>query len=254
MMYASRSAIVALLCLVLPIVALPAQRRSLCDAAPAGALVPSRDLYCLSLVASPGVPGVSGHVELGRARDPFTIAVTADGRIRYAPTVSLAGLPDPSSRAHDLNRLARDARHIPVVRLSAVRNGDTKLPSIDLDKVVVLAGGTIGDAAQPAVTSCGESPSSRLQRRISPLPRSARRRRHNRATASTWTTRWRCVVRRSVRWTTVPMPANLTMLPGEMALRPEVAPYCRRAADAAAPARTLGSPEGRRHPPPWLAS
>jgi FtsP/CotA-like multicopper oxidase with cupredoxin domain len=29
----------------------------------------------------------------------------------------------------------------------------------------------------------------------------------------------------SVRWTTVPMPANLTMLPGEMALKPNVAPY-----------------------------
>src|SRR4029077_17872767 len=53
-------------------------QRSPCDPARARALVASRDLYCLSLVASPDGPGASGHVELGRAPDPFTIAVTAD--------------------------------------------------------------------------------------------------------------------------------------------------------------------------------
>jgi FtsP/CotA-like multicopper oxidase with cupredoxin domain len=41
----------------------------------------------------------------------------------------------------------------------------------------------------------------------------------------------------AVRWTTVPMPPNLTMLPGEMALRPQVAPYLPRAATEAPAAR-----------------
>jgi len=74
--------------------ALSAQR-SLCDTAAAGSRVPSRDLYCLVLVASPDITGVSGQVELGRAPGPFTIAVTAEGRTRYAPTMTLSGLPAP---------------------------------------------------------------------------------------------------------------------------------------------------------------
>ncbi|HKC40723.1 MAG TPA: hypothetical protein VKC15_14360, partial [Gemmatimonadales bacterium] len=46
-----------------------------CD--PATPLGPSHDLYCIELVAAPGVRGVSGRVELSSPPGPFTVAVTA---------------------------------------------------------------------------------------------------------------------------------------------------------------------------------
>src|SRR6266550_7619098 len=115
-------------------------QRSLCDAAPAGALVPSRDLYCLVLVASPDIAGVSGRVELGRAPGPFTIDVTAAGRTRYAPTIALTGLPAPATLGHYTSYVAWVATPVmyPIVRLGAVGNGSHQLTPIDLDKFVVL--------------------------------------------------------------------------------------------------------------------
>src|SRR5438105_5471587 len=143
-------------------------QQSLCDTAPAGALMPSRDLYCLVLVPSPDVQGVSGEVELGRAPDPFTIAVTADGRIRYAPAIALAGLPAPSSLGAYTTYVAWLATPVmyPIVRLGAVGNGKTKLPEIALDKFVVLVTAERSAAGtEPAgrVVLRGESPSTRLQ-------------------------------------------------------------------------------------------
>src|SRR5919197_4052147 len=48
----------------------------LCDG-PAPPLAPSRDLYCIELIAAPGIEGASGRVELGRIPGPFAIAVAA---------------------------------------------------------------------------------------------------------------------------------------------------------------------------------
>ena len=36
---------------------------------------PSRDLYCVELLAAPGLPGVTGRVELSRDAGPFTVEV-----------------------------------------------------------------------------------------------------------------------------------------------------------------------------------
>ncbi|HEY2378760.1 MAG TPA: multicopper oxidase family protein [Gemmatimonadaceae bacterium] len=247
MMYASGSAIVAALFgltfWLAPIGSLSAQR-SLCDPAPAGALVPSRDLYCLSLVASPDFVGVSGRVELGRLPGPFTIAVTADGRIRYAATIRIAGLPEPSSLGRYTTYVAWLATPVmyPVVRLGAVKNGDTKLPEIALDKFVVLV--TAERSAmvkEPGgrIVLRGESPSSRLQppdlmrfaigAAAVPAGKDSEPMEHMNHEVSMQS------AGDSVRWTTVPMPPNLTMLPGEMALRPTVAPYLPRGAGGAAP-------------------
>ena len=246
MMYASRSIIVAPLCLLLPIASLTAQQRSICDPAPAGTLVPSRDLYCLSLVPNPDIRGVTGRVELGRAPGPFTIAVTADGRIRYAPTIDISGLPAPSSLGHYTSYVAWLATPVmyPVVRLGVVRNGATRVPEIALDKFVVLVTAERSATGQePAgrIVLRGASPSSRLQ--PPDLMRFAigaaavpggngddeMARMHHDVAMQSGTD--------SVRWTTVPMPTNLTMLPGEMALKPNVAPYLPRAASMPPDAR-----------------
>ena len=52
------------------------------------ALSPSRDLYCIELVPSPGVRG-AGRVLLGRRPHAFTIDVTRDGHVRYWPRVTI---------------------------------------------------------------------------------------------------------------------------------------------------------------------
>ena len=235
-MYASRSLIVvfALALLSAPLTA----QQSLCDPAPAGTLAPSRDLYCLSLVPSPEIQGVTGRVALGRPPGPFTIAVTADGRIRYAPTIELAGLPAPSSLGRYTSYVAWLATPVmyPVVRLGVVRNGSTRLPEIALDKFVVLVTAERSTVAQePAgrVVLRGESPSSRLQppdlmrfaigaAAVTPgsVTEPMEHMNHDVTMQSSAD---------SVRWTTVPMPPHLTMLPGEMALKPTVAPYLPRA-------------------------
>src|SRR5688572_9243947 len=58
---------------------------------------PSRDLYCIALIPSPHVPDASGRVELGYLPNPFTVATTVDGRLRYQPVVHLSRLPSPQS-------------------------------------------------------------------------------------------------------------------------------------------------------------
>ena len=244
MMYASRSLIVVF-ALATSTVPLHAQR-SLCDPAPAGTLVASRDLYCLSLVPTPDIQGVSGRVELGRSPGPFTIAVTSDGRIRYAPTIHIAGLPAPSSLGPYASYVAWLATPVmyPVVRLGAVRNGATRLPEIALDKFVVLVTAErSARAKEPTgrVVLRGESPSSRLQPpdlmrfvigaaavSIGAGSEPMEHMNHDVSMQSSAD---------SVQWTTVPMPPNLTMLPGEMALKPNVAPYLPRGGSTAPEAR-----------------
>ena len=69
---------------------LAAQQRP-CD--PPAPLAPSRDLYCIELVAAPGLDGAAGTVELGQVPGPFTVAVTAEGFPRHRLTLDAWGLP-----------------------------------------------------------------------------------------------------------------------------------------------------------------
>ena len=61
-------------------------------------LGPSRDLYCIELIAAPGAEGARGTVELGHVPGPFTVAVTAAGLPRHRLTLDaccpLSGQPD----------------------------------------------------------------------------------------------------------------------------------------------------------------
>jgi len=221
-----------------------ASQASLCDAQPA-TLAPSRDLYCLVLVASPEIDGVKGQVELGHPVSPFTIAVTPSGRSEYAPTIVLSGLPSPKQLGPYTRYVAWVAPPVmyPAVRLGEVRNGATRLPIIDLDKFVVLvtAEGR-GNTGEPhgRIVLRGESPSTRLQPpdlvrlavgAVAPQGESAdtstdMEHMHPEMAATRSDT---------LRWTSVPMLPSLTMLPGEMALRPNVTPYLPRVAPGEKP-------------------
>jgi suppressor of ftsI len=118
----------------------------------------------------------------------------------------------------------------PVLKLGPVGNGRTRLGEVELEKFVVLVSAERHDRVKEPegkVVLRGQSPSTRLfppdmlefsigrmgARRGEPGHGSAHRA-HGVDSAGT-----------GLRWTTVPMPAGLAMLPAEMALRPEVTPF-----------------------------
>jgi len=200
------------------------QASSICDG-PESPLSPSRDLYCIELVRAVGVRSGAGRVELGRAAGPFTVDVSADGHLRYTPAITLTDLPQPST-------LGRYAAYVAWVasptmdvikRLGTVRNGRTVLPAISLDKFIVLI------TAEESVNATemggrlmlrGMSPSTRLQPPdfmqfvIGATREDSTSHEHHEHGGGD-----------SLGWTMVPMPARISMLPAEMKLRPNVAPY-----------------------------
>lgn len=205
-----------------------------CDG-PRQPLEPSRDLYCVALIPAPGITSAAGQVALRRGPSPFTIDVTAEGRIRHTPVLTLVGLPRPSELGAHSTYIAWVATPVmhPVSRLGIVNNGRNDLPAITHDKFVIL----VTAETSPNVTEMqgrvvlrGESPSTRLQPpdlmqfAIGAVPESARvgaesHAHHAAPPASSGD---------SARWTTVPMPQGLQMLAAEMLLRPAVAPYLPR--------------------------
>ena len=198
----------ALLVLVLAV----AQQRP-CD--PPTPLGPSRDLYCIELVAAPGVRGVSGRVELASPPGPFTIDVTADGHSRFTPIAILSGLPP----ARTYIAWAVSPQMDTLIKLGPVKNGSTTLRPIDLDKFVILISGersiSVG-APHGRMILRGQSPSTRpfppdvLEFSVGGMGMSGamEHRQHD-----------------STAWPMPPVPAGLTMLPAEMALRPDVTPF-----------------------------
>src|SRR5215203_1505955 len=112
---------------------------SLCDG-PTRSLSPSRDLYCIELIAAPRIIGASGRVELRMRPGPFTVDVTASGVLRFAPVLTLEGLPAPASLGPYSTYVAWIATPVmdPVRRLGEVRNGRAQLPAIALDKFIIL--------------------------------------------------------------------------------------------------------------------
>ena len=206
-----------------------AAQSSLCDGdeAPLGA---SRDLYCIELVPAVGIRSAAGRVELGRTPGPFTVDVSADGHLRYTPVVSLSGLARPSSLGRYSVYVAWVApptmEH--VQRLGVVTNGRTVLPRVALDKFVILISAEASASATEMngrLVLRGMSPSTRLQPpdfmqfALGATHEDSGHVHHE-------TTRGD-----SLRWTTVPMPGNISMLPAEMTLRPNATPYLPRAVE-----------------------
>jgi FtsP/CotA-like multicopper oxidase with cupredoxin domain len=212
----------ALLALIIGVTPCAAQDRP-CD--PQSPLGPSHDLYCIELIAAPGVTGISGRVELVLPSNPFTVGVTAEGRPRFTPVALLAGLDPQRTYAAWVMSPQMDT----VTRLGAVRNGRVELPPIDLDKFTLLVTdeqgtqpqkkSTKGRKAKQAETAVrgrivlrGQSPSTRL------FPPDLME--FSLGAAGT-----NQMHMDSEAWPVPPVPPHITMLPSEMALRPEVAPF-----------------------------
>ena len=205
---------------------------SFCDR-PEVPLEPSRDLYCIELIRAIGIQSASGRVELGRAPGPFTVDVTADGHLRYTPAVTLSGLAHPSSLGRFTSYVAWVASPTMDVvrRLGVVDNGRTVLPAIALDKFIILVSvEASAEATEMAgrLVLRGMSPSTRLQPpdvmqfALGAVPPDSDAHAHHAQAGGD-----------SLRWTMVPMPPGLSMLPAEMTLRPNVEPYLPRASTGA---------------------
>ena len=213
--------------LVVSISPAAAQQRPCDEPTPLG---PSRDLYCIELVPAPGMDGASGLVELGQVPGPFTVAVTPDGRPRHQLVATLSGLPAPGSLGKYrtfVAWVAPPAMH-PIRRLGGVTNGRTELDVVDLEKFVFLVTAEASAwVKEPAgrVLLRGQSPSTRLfppdllEFSIGRMGEGSSRghpeHEHGTDPADSG----------AARWTTVPMPPGLQMLPAEMALRPGVTPF-----------------------------
>ena len=193
-----------------------------CD--PQAPLGPSHDLYCIDLIAAPGARGASGRVELSFPETPFTVAVTPAGHARYTLIGTVAGLPPGSTYVAWVMTPQLDT----VIKLGVISRGRFG-GDVALDKFTVLVTAERSPKARspsPRLILRGQSPSTRLfppdqltfaaggSTAIAPHEHEA----HD-------------------GWPMVPMPANLTMLPAEMALRPAVAPYPLPAGDSLAEAR-----------------
>ena len=199
----------------------------------------SRDLYCIDLVPAAGMERASGWVGLGHAGGPFTVGVTAAGALRYVPTISVAGLPAPSTLGPYTAYVAWAATPgmERVRRLGVVAVGRTQLAAVDFDKFLVLVSAErSADVAEPLgrIVLRGMSASTRLQppelvqfslgavRDTASHDHGA----HGSSAAAGDS---------AVRWTSVPMPPGLAMLPAEMALRPSATPYLPRAGSVPPP-------------------
>ncbi|HEY7611633.1 MAG TPA: multicopper oxidase domain-containing protein, partial [Gemmatimonadales bacterium] len=211
-----------LLAIVLATTPLDAQQ-GLCS--PSTPLGPSRDLYCIELIAAPGVEGTGGTVELGHVPGPFTVAVTAEGLPRHRLVLDVSGLPRPSSIGNFTTYVAwaaPPAMH-PVRRLAEIANGRTVLGDVELEKFVVL----VTAERHPRVRQPegklvlrGQSPSTRL------FPPDLLEFSIGRMGTAARETHGAMHGRSDDRgWSPVPMPPGLAMLPAEMALRPEATPF-----------------------------
>jgi suppressor of ftsI len=201
-----------------------APRSPFCDR-PDAPSSPSRDLYCVELVRAVGIRSGAGRVELGRTPGPFTVDATADGHLRYTPVITLSGLALPSS-------LGRYAAYIAWVasptmdivrRLGVVGNGRTVLPRVALDKFFILISAESSASAtemRGRLVLRGMSPSTRLQ------PPDFMQF----VLGSTNDDHQMHGMSDSLGWQAIPMPATISMLPAEMTLRPNVAPYLPRPA------------------------
>ena len=197
-----------------------------CGDAFAGERAASRDLYCIELVAPPGITGVAGVLELTLAPSPFSPVVTPDGRLVFQPRLTLSGLPDPSSLGDFTTYVAwaMDPTMFPFKKLGEVGNGTTELASIDLNKFVILVSAErsaeVADREGRLVLRA-QSPATRMQ----PADMLEFVLGTARGDAPPMSAMEGMGAEAEVRWFMPPVSPQLSMLPAMMELRPGVRPY-----------------------------
>jgi suppressor of ftsI len=183
---------------------------------------PGWDLRCIELVATGAAPAARGVVTLGRPPSPFAVTVTADGRHVYALGARVEGLPAPATLGPYTTYVAwaTPLSLDPVVPLGEVGNGAARLGRVDFSAFLVLvtaeASADVAERSGPLVLR-GRSPSSRLAGHdlLATAPAAETggvvQGHHARGRAAD-------------AWKLPPMAPGVPMLPGIMALRPDVQP------------------------------
>jgi suppressor of ftsI len=211
-----------------------------CGSAFDGERAPARDLYCIELLARPGIRGASGVVELSPLSSPFSAGVTQDGRLAYRPRFTLSGLPAPSTLGDFTTFVAwaADPTMYPIVKLGEVGNGTWSLEPIDLNKFVILISAErsadVPDREGRLVLRA-QSASARMQPAdvLDFLYGVGRRTPGDSVGMGAMASTGEQGGATGVRWFMPPMPEGLSMLPGVMELRSEVGPYLPSVPDPA---------------------
>ena len=190
-------------------------------------LSPSRDLFCMDLTPSPRFPGAIGRVELRRIAGPFAVNPTPDGRPRYHAVVRAEGLPPADSLgSYDgYGVWVVGPSMYPMRRLGPIEPGAPDVVGeVDLNRYLILVAAEsrpgVADLEAPAgpIVLRGQSPSMRLAPAdflefalgAAPVDEHAGHHAAGRTTGGD-----------STRWTGVPMPEGVAMLPAMMRLRPD---------------------------------
>lgn len=207
----------------------------------------STDLYCIELIGAPGFEA-SGSAELSWVEGPFTVGVSPDGTQAWRLRLALRNLPDTLLHGGSSGFVAWAASPTmtSVVRLGAVREGETDLGPVALDRFLVLISAEADTTARSwrgRIVLRGESASNRLRPAdnyqfflgLTGQAPGASEHGHDHERDQ------------SGEWGSVPMFPGLDMLGAEMALRPReppVLPPVAPAADAARPWQTVSLRSG----------
>ncbi len=191
----------------------------------------AHDLYCLDLVAVPGLAGAGGVVELQSAQTPFGLAVTPDGALRLHLVATIHGLPAPGRLGPYTTYVAwlADPGFASVRRLGAVRNGVVPLGESALDKFFIIVTAEASDTAEVMGGTRvlrGLSPSTRVGAHgiaaMAPALRGAPAAGHDHRAGPDAAASWRMP----------PMPAGFPMMPGLGGLEPPARPWLPAGGDA----------------------
>ncbi len=193
--------------------------RASCEGARADLSGASTDLYCMDLVATPGIDNAHARVVLNSVASPFGIAVNANGNHVYGLTFTISGLPDPTTLGDYSTYVAWLTTPLlyPTIKLGEVRNGTVQVQDVDYNKFLILISAektADTDEREGRLVLRGGSPSTRM----SPpdLLEFLIGATSNEATSTDHT-------HRDVAddgWLRPPMPSGVSMLPALMELDP----------------------------------
>ena len=203
-----------------------------------------RDLLCVELTPPPPFRGASGSVELRRIAGPFAVNLTPDGRLRYAAVVHAEGLPaaDSLGSYDGYGAWVAGPSMVPMRRLGPVEPGSVRrLGDVDLNRFVILVAAErrvgAADLAAPEgpIVLRGQSPSMRLAPAdflefalgAAPAGEPDGHAVHHDGDGGR-------APDDSTRWTGVPMPEGVAMLPAMMRLRPDERAWLPIVGDAVA--------------------
>jgi len=210
-----------------------------CPSAADTTLAPA--LNCVTLVATPDLPSVSGTIALLPARSPFGVAVTVDGRPRYHLAATIAGLPAPRSFG-DYSAYVAWAYTLSLdsaVKLGPVQNGRVDLGEIQFAQFRILISAEQSSSVRERrgrLVLRGTSPSARLLAHRDLTQPSAPGRPALGSTPPPGVNGMHDGEHpaASGAWAMPPMQTRMAMMPGMSGLTPSTAPFLPSTSDTSA--------------------